>query len=555
MRLTVNQESLLDRGGNPTIREFLSKLTYNPVDGTIKLNERRLIMQRATTRGALRDELIRQHGRDDAFVILTRLGYLAGQEDAEFIRQAWPALDQGDAFTAGTRLHMLKGEVRVETVHNDFDFKRGKFSGEFFWNDSVEATEYLDRHDIAHEPMCWTQVGYAAGYASYFFGKLIVYKEVQCIARGDKRCRVVGRPAEAWDKDDDTVRFYRRHILAEGKPSALQPQTIRTTALQPDAPSGGSHTEDPVAAILLEPMRQRLDQIAQLADIPVLITGPCGSGKCAAARHIHDATHGTAAPFARFSCSEISDTNLLAMVGDQQRRGRKPVRGEEAATTIVLEDIEKLGAAIQRQITGMLSDGRTGAGDRLRPRLIATSTLPPHELANLPHLRRDLFYTFAALPVAMPALASRPRDIVRLAEAIMRRLAPAYGRTTPTLAEDAAAWLATLSLPNNLLELEALMRSAILTAHQNTVTASTLETVAYGLGMSPHSPGQRDALTAALEQSIEQGGFAIDDLNQQIYQMTIRRAGGNVAQAARMLGLSRAQFAYRLGQINNAGNS
>jgi DNA-binding NtrC family response regulator len=99
------------------------------------------------------------------------------------------------------------------------------------------------------------------------------------------------------------------------------------------------------------------------------------------------------------------------------------------------------------------------------------------------------------------------------------------------------------------------MRSAILTAHQNTVTASTLETLAHGLGMSPHSPGQRDALTAALEQSIEQGGFAIDDLNQQIYQMTIRRAAGNVAQAARMLGLSRAQFAYRLGQINNAGNS
>ncbi|SEH83836.1 regulatory protein, Fis family [Rhizobium tibeticum] len=450
---------------------------------------------------------------------------------------------------------MLKGEARVETVHNDFDFKKGKFSGEFFWNDSVEATEYLDRHGIAHESMCWTQVGYAAGYASYFFGKLIVYKEVQCIARGDKRCRVVGRPAEAWEKDDDTVRFYRRHILAEGKPSALQPQTMRTTTLQQDAPSGRSHAEDPVAAILLEPVRQRLDRIAQLTDIPVLITGPCGSGKCMAARHIHDATHGTAAPFARFSCSEITDTNLLDMVGDQQRRGRKPARGEEAATTIVLEDIEKLGAAIQRQIAGMLSDGRTGAGDRLRPRLIATSTLSPHELASLPHLRRDLFYAFTALPVAMPALASRPRDIVRLAQAIMRRLAPAYGKTPPTLAEDAAAWLAALPLPNNLFELEALMRGAVLTAHQNPVTASTLETAAHGLGMQPHSPGPNEALTAVLEQAIEQGGFAIDDLNRQIYQMTIRRAGGNVTQAARMLGLSRAQFAYRLGQISNAGSS
>lgn len=549
MRLTVNQESLLDRGGNPTIREFLSKLIYNPVDGTIKLNERRLIMQRATTRGALRDELIRQHGRDDAFVILTRLGYLAGQEDAEFIRQAWPALDQGDAFTAGTRLHMLKGEVRVETVHNDFDFKKGKFSGEFFWHDSVEATEYLDRHDTAHESMCWTQVGYAAGYASYFFGKLIVYKEVQCIARGDKRCRVVGRPAEAWDKDDDTVRFYRRHILAEGKPSTLQPQTMRTTALQ-SVDGGGRHSEDPVAAILLEPVRPRLERLAQLPDIPVLITGPCGSGKCMAARHIHDAANGAAAPFARFSCAEITDDTLPEMMGDHQRRGRKPARGEDAATTIVLEDIERLAEPIQRQIAGMLSDGRIGADGRLRPRLIATSALSPHELTSLPHLRKDLLYPFMVLPVAMPALASRPRDIARLAEAIIGRLAPGYGKPASTLAEGAVEWLATLPLPANLFELEALMRGAILTARQSPLTASTLEIVARGIGMLPHSPGPHEALTAILEQAIEEGGLAIDDLNRQIYRMTIQRAGGNVAQAARILGLSRAQFAYRLGQIN-----
>lgn len=553
MRLAVNQESLLDRGGNPTIREFLSKLIYNPVDGTIKLNERRLIMQRATTRGALRDELIRQYGRDDAFIILTRLGYLAGQEDAEFIRQAWPALDQGDAFTAGTRLHALKGEVRVETVHNDFDFRKGKFSAEFFWNDSVEATEYLDRHNIAHESMCWTQVGYAAGYASYFFGKLIVYKEVQCIARGDKRCRVVGRTAEAWDKDDETVRLYRRHILAEGKPSVLQPQSMRTMALRRDEVGGaGRHVEDPVATILLEPVRQRLDQIAQLVDIPVLITGPCGSGKCVAARHIHDAAHGLTASFERFSCSAITDGNLYDVIGAQHRRGRKPARGAERATTVVLEDIERLGETAQRQITSMLSDGIAGSNDTLRPGLIVTSTLSPHELAGLPHLRKDLFYQFMALPVAMPALSSRPRDIARLAGAILGRLATVYGKAAPSLAEDATAWITTLPLPGNLLELEALMRGVILSANQNSVTAATLETVVQRMGILPSQARvQYDALTAVLERELEQGSFAIDEFNRQVYQRTIRRAEGNVALAARMLGLSRAKFAYRLNQISN----
>ena len=36
----------------------------------------------------------------------------------------------------------ISGVVRVETVHNDFDFSKRFFSGEFLWHDSVEAAEY-----------------------------------------------------------------------------------------------------------------------------------------------------------------------------------------------------------------------------------------------------------------------------------------------------------------------------------------------------------------------------------------------------------------------------
>ena len=71
------------------------------------------------------------------------------------------------------------------------------------------------------------------------------------------------------------------------------------------------------------------------------------------------------------------------------------------------------------------------------------------------------------------------------------------------------------------------------------------------MGMLPLPLATDKALAVILAQTIERGGFAIDDLNRQIYQMTIRQADGNVARAARMLGLSRAQFAYRQGQISN----
>src|SRR3984957_20931653 len=122
----------MEGAGRPTLRELLRGLCLSPASGTIRLNKERLILQRANHTVRLRDQLVDRYGRDEAFVILTRVGFMMGMEDADFVRRSWPGLDPGDAFTAGTRLHMLCGCVRLKTVHNDFDFRKGKFSGNSF---------------------------------------------------------------------------------------------------------------------------------------------------------------------------------------------------------------------------------------------------------------------------------------------------------------------------------------------------------------------------------------------------------------------------------------
>jgi len=132
LQVSSDEEALLDRGGRPTLRELLRLLVFSPSSGSIRLNKERLILQRASQTSNLRDQLVERYGRDDAFVMLTRLGFCSGAEDADFVRKSWPGLDPGDVFTAGTRLHMLCGCVRLKTVHNDFDFRKGKFSGNSF---------------------------------------------------------------------------------------------------------------------------------------------------------------------------------------------------------------------------------------------------------------------------------------------------------------------------------------------------------------------------------------------------------------------------------------
>ena len=122
----------------------------------------------------------------------------------------------------GHASHTFSGVVRVETIYNDFDFRTKRFAGEFLWHDSVEAAEFR-RQRHATEPVCWTQLGYASGYASEFFDALVVYKEVECLAAGDSHCKVVGKLADVWGPGDPEVILFRERIATSQEGILAEP--------------------------------------------------------------------------------------------------------------------------------------------------------------------------------------------------------------------------------------------------------------------------------------------------------------------------------------------
>ena len=57
------------------------------------------------------------------------------------------------------------------------------------------CNQHYRRHYGEHsEPVCWTQIGYACGYASAFMGRPILFKEVECVGMGNDNCRIIGKP-------------------------------------------------------------------------------------------------------------------------------------------------------------------------------------------------------------------------------------------------------------------------------------------------------------------------------------------------------------------------
>ena len=533
MQVSSDEEALLDRGGRPTLRELLRQLVFSPSSVSIRLNKERLILQRASQTSHLRDQLVERYGRDDAFVMLTRLGFCCGAEDADFVRKSWPGLDPGDVFTAGTRLHMLCGCVRLKTVHNDFDFRKGKFSGEFLWYGSAEAAEYRQRHGASAETVCWSQVGYASRYATRCLGRLIVYKELECLGMERDCCRVMGKPAEVWGEKDELVQLYQREIA----PAELG------AAARLNASNSRLKHDDPVASLLLAPVRERLEQVAKF-DVPLLIAGESGTGKRAAACAWGQTRFGDDVILDFVASDTLDMGSLEILIEDPARPGRRR-RPRRAQKVIVLTDVDLLSPQVQRRLARRLDEGFVRIG--------ATTRRTVEQLRQSGCFDHGLLHRLAVAPVSMPPLRARREDIPALAECLLRRAERRHGVEVRPIAEDARRELAARDFPGNLIELDALMTAALIRGWAGLPIDADLIRGLSAPSLSVAQAIQDNAIAAEPPRGLSSGPLSLNVLNSQLYRQAMERCNGNVAAAARMLGLSRAQLAYRLKQSSRSG--
>ncbi|MDH7803287.1 XylR N-terminal domain-containing protein [Rhizobium sp. AN70] len=531
MKINGDQEALLDRGGHPTLRELLAHLVFNPVNGVLRLGNTRMVLQRTSFLSHLREEIVRNYGREDAFALLIRLGFQAGVEDSRFVQASWPNIDPGDAFTAGTRLHTVSGITRVETVHNDFDFKKGKFSGEFLWHESAEASEHRKHYGDATEPVCWSLVGYASGYATHSLGKLIVYKETECKAMGHKHCRVVGKPADAWGENDPAVQLFRRQIMPRYLSEEIQSRAARPKPL-PSKFDASARFD----LVVLAPVRDQIEASAR-SSFPVTISGPVGSGKSIAANHIAS----LAAPGGKLPEWASGHGMTLAMLRalllpPATRSGRKHV--------VLLQDVEHLDAACQAFLENHLRSASEAARQTL---LIILTEATPAAFASDPRMRPALRRILSRRPIMMPSLSARRDEIAVIALALKDVVAEKLDVPVRDLDATALARLASLPMPENLVSLEAVLANAQLEV--SPLKAINAAAIARADALSS-SGNLHDVwngkLQSMAEAAIETDGFELEQLNQLFYQLAIDRADGNVAKAAQLLGLTRPQLAYRL---------
>jgi len=264
-------------------------------------------------------------------------------------------------------------------------------------------------------------------------------------------------------------------------------------------------------------------QVAR-ADIPVLITGPNGTGKERIAEIIQANSAVADGPFVVLNCgalpSELIEAELFGADAGAYTGAAKAREGKfEAADggTLFLDEIGNLPLAGQMKLLRVLETGRferlgSNRERQVKVRVISATNADLSAMIRAGTFREDLFYRLNVIELRLPPLASRPGDILPLAQSYLAR-----GKTLHPAAE--AALLAH-PWPGNVRELKNVMARANLLSGGDTITVADLGLPAASLPAQDLDP-DRDAIVGALA-----------------------RAGGVVAQAANELGLSR-QALYR----------
>jgi DNA-binding NtrC family response regulator len=544
------------------VDDLRARVRFCADTGQIWLHEHRMLLVHAEAQALLRKELIDSLGMDRARGLLTRMGYASGARDAELARTRAQTASDADAFMTGPQLHTLEGIVRVTPIQLEIDRVKGRFYGEFLWENSWEGQWHRHYFGIHTEPVCWTQIGYACGYSSAFMGRSILYKEVECVGMGNENCRIIGRPVEEWDDADEQMRFFNRESIAE-QLIDLQTQLtqLRLTI--------GDPTGLPEDMVGVSPgFRQAYELLRQAAasNITVLLLGETGVGKEMFAHTLHRLGPRAGGPFVAINCAavphELVESELFgvekgAFTGALVSR---PGRFERASGgTLFLDEIGDLPLPTQSKLLRVLEEGvieRLGDQKprRIDVRVVTATNADLPDLVREGRFRRDLYYRLNAYQVRIPPLRERKEDISPLAKRFLEKYSAIHGKRLRGFTDKAKRALLTYGWPGNVREMQNMVeRGVILAASGGRIEANQLfpgyergETRETGLDTLGGLDGGQWNAGRSLCEAVLNGTMTLDEVESMLLESAVAKAGGNLASAARLLGLTRPQLAYRL---------
>jgi DNA-binding NtrC family response regulator len=302
---------------------------------------------------------------------------------------------------------------------------------------------------------------------------------------------------------------------------------------------------------------RQMDRVAPTA-ITLLIRGESGTGKELVARAIHDHSPRKRGPFVALNCAAIPDTLQESELFGHEKgsftgaTGKRLGRFELADKgTLFLDEVAELSLPLQAKLLRVLQDStfqRVGGSQDIRSdfRLVTATHKDLAREVREGRFREDLYFRIVVFELELPPLRERHGDLDLLVNHFLRQYEGERERPIEVSAQ-AASLLSAYPWPGNVRELENAIQRAVVAAEHRIEPEhlpSRLREEAL-TGAQPAAGGSSSPPTPRT------GSFDTEELNlERLERRAIERAlgktRGNLAEAGRLLGLSRATLYRKL---------
>lgn len=328
----------------------------------------------------------------------------------------------------------------------------------------------------------------------------------------------------------------------------------------------------------------RLAERSSMTNSSVMLVGATGSGKELFAHAIHNASDRKKKPFLALNCATIPESLIEGILfgtvkgvytGAVEKEG---LLAQAKGGTVFLDEINSMPLSSQAKLLRVLEEKKImklGSDKEVSVdfRIISSTNENPGEAIRLGHIREDLYYRLSVIQVTIPPLESRKEDIDQLVDYFLKRYNEKFGKNVLGIDRSVRELFMSFKWPGNVRQLRACMESAM-NFTENGCLISITDLPRY-LFDDIESTGNRYATWTPTGRTMNDGDISmlnedyrghraeinqrwdnIEDGKNIIEQiqtdeknkiiMALKESGGNIAAAAKSMGLSRQTLHYRL---------
>lgn len=289
----------------------------------------------------------------------------------------------------------------------------------------------------------------------------------------------------------------------------------------------------------------------------ILITGESGVGKELMARFIHDESQRKDQAFVATNCAAVPE-NLLESELFGYHKGaftgadrEKPGKFEMADKgTFLMDEISEMPLSLQGKLLRVVQESEIERLGSTKPkkvdvRFVCTTNRSLVDMVKKGEFRQDLFYRLNVIPINIPPLRERKKDISSLVEFFLNKVALENKMRIKRMDMNALQKIHNWSWPGNVRELQNVIERSCLMSSKETLSAEDINI-------------ETSSLQSAEEQREAEGfvktGMTIQEAEKRLILKTLEHTGKNRTQAAKILGISIRTLRNKLNEYKSTDN-